>query len=1270
MSENANHDSVAENSKSKRKGKWKKRSIIILSIFIFLITFITLIIYTSLGVKITMFALNKYLPELKIQQVEGSFHNLHIQGLSLDLTGVHVGVEDASVKLSGLCLIQTKICLKKFDAKGINVQIDTKQFEDSENDVTDTIVDEQRFIIKTPLPIELKTTQLNNVKVNVDDMQFGMSSFTGKAIWVNEKIYVYPSVAMDLSAVFSDNTSPQEQKVENNLPINEQINQLFNEPLIHSLPQVSIPLDINVSSLTGDNWLLHIGGEDFRFNKVTIKTDMVNNHIMVKQVDTNIQTPFLNGHALVNGEITLGDDWPLVAFIKADTKENHLEGQFTGQLLGKLTTHTSVTGLNELNIDGHINFIEKYLPVMTKLSGKHIQWPVEGTAQYQLNNFDLAIDGNVEQYNLSAKGSIAGENLPSTTFDIAGNGTNQGATFNRGIINLPQGQIAASGNVNWQNSLQWNTNVKLNQVDLTKELPEYPIKLNGKLNTTGKLAGETWQFNVTDLDLKGKIKQADFSANGNLQVDSKYNLSANNLAVIWDKNQINVEGSTEKANLNAKLNLTSLALLVDEMQGSIFGNIKMAGTKSNPVIDTNLTIDALKIPNISISKANLTGKIHYQDQLNLQLKLIGHNIEVANQVIKKADIDLVGNESKHTLNIDLDGNPASFKTSLTGKIDKDHTKWSGNISNALLNFGNNNHWSLTQPLILTYDLNQQIPTVSAHCWHNNSSNICLDKPLSPAPNTQTTITLKNIDLARLPIPNDGETKLAGTVNGKAEIKFGNSNKTPAIKANITSNTIFVQQMVANQALPIPFDLFNINAEFNEQQAKLDWHFSLKQLGKINGDLVITDPNNQKKLSGQLIIDNLALAILNPLLDKNEYTKGAINGAVKFSGSLMDPYLTGNINLKQSEIKSNQLPIDIKSATVDIKLNGKSSNLQGVLKTQSGNVDINGNASWQNFDKWQANLTVNGAAMQVTVPPMIVMSIVPDVKINATQDELTLLGKVNIPKGTITVDSLPASSVDVSPDEVMLDRNGNQIEPQKFGMKINSHLEINIGDDVSVDAFGLKAKLKGHLVATQTNKGLDLHGEVLIPSGRFHAYGQDLIIRKGVVTFSGPSDRAQLDIEAIRNPDSMDKSNITAGIRVTGSSEDPRIDIFSDPTMSQQEALSYLIRGQGLDNSDQSENDMMTALLVGIGTSKTGKYIGDIGNIFGIKNLTLDTQGAGDSSKVVVSGYILPHLQLKYGVGIFDSLATFTLRYRLMPSLYLEATSGLAQALDVIYQFEF
>jgi translocation and assembly module TamB len=39
--------------------------------------------------------------------------------------------------------------------------------------------------------------------------------------------------------------------------------------------------------------------------------------------------------------------------------------------------------------------------------------------------------------------------------------------------------------------------------------------------------------------------------------------------------------------------------------------------------------------------------------------------------------------------------------------------------------------------------------------------------------------------------------------------------------------------------------------------------------------------------------------------------------------------------------------------------------------------------------------------------------------------------------------------------------------------------------------------------------------------------------------------------------------VIAGVRVTGSADEPKAEIFSDPAMSQQEALSYLLRGQGL-----------------------------------------------------------------------------------------------------------
>ncbi len=56
---------------------------------------------------------------------------------------------------------------------------------------------------------------------------------------------------------------------------------------------------------------------------------------------------------------------------------------------------------------------------------------------------------------------------------------------------------------------------------------------------------------------------------------------------------------------------------------------------------------------------------------------------------------------------------------------------------------------------------------------------------------------------------------------------------------------------------------------------------------------------------------------------------------------------------------------------------------------------------------------------------------------------------------------------------------------------------------------------------QDKQGLGLNGQINIPDGRFHAYGQDLIVRKGELLFSGPPDQPLLNIEAIRNPDATE-----------------------------------------------------------------------------------------------------------------------------------------------------
>ncbi|MGR6862680.1 translocation/assembly module TamB domain-containing protein [Aliivibrio salmonicida] len=219
----------------------------------------------------------------------------------------------------------------------------------------------------------------------------------------------------------------------------------------------------------------------------------------------------------------------------------------------------------------------------------------------------------------------------------------------------------------------------------------------------------------------------------------------------------------------------------------------------------------------------------------------------------------------------------------------------------------------------------------------------------------------------------------------------------------------------------------------------------------------------------------------------------------------------------------------------------------------------------------------------------------------------------------------------------------------------------------MSAFGLEGGLIGKLNITQKNKGPFITGEVNIKDGTYRSFGQDLEITKGKILFNGPADQPYVDIEAIRNPNNT-RDDVTAGVRVNGPADAPKIEIFSSPSMPQANALSYLLRGQDI-GSDTGGN-AMTTTLIGLSLAKSGKVVGEIGQAFGVQDLQLDTAGSGEESQVTISGYIAPDLQVKYGVGIFNSLGEFTLRYRILSDLYIEAVSGVDGAVDLIYQFSF
>jgi translocation and assembly module TamB len=394
----------------------------------------------------------------------------------------------------------------------------------------------------------------------------------------------------------------------------------------------------------------------------------------------------------------------------------------------------------------------------------------------------------------------------------------------------------------------------------------------------------------------------------------------------------------------------------------------------------------------------------------------------------------------------------------------------------------------------------------------------------------------------------------------------------------------------------------------------------------------------------------------------------ISTDLKITGPVGQPKVNGQFVVDDILLKGDISPVEVDSGRLAVNFTGYDASLAANIHTPDGDLEVSGDADWHDLKDWSTNVRVFAEELLVNVPPMVKIKVQPDMTISASPNFARVEGDIALPWGRIVVEELPPSAVGVSKDQVLLNEQLEPIDTESsVPFAVETNINIKIGDDFKLSAFGLEGGLVGQLNVAQKDKGAFVTGEVNITDGSYRSFGQDLIISEGKILMNGPVDQPYVQISAIRNPDNT-QDDVTAGVKVTGPASEPTVSIFSEPAMPQANALSYLLRGQDIDG--EAGGNAMTTTLIGLSLAKSGRVVGEIGQAFGVQDLQLDTAGSGDDSQVTVSGYILPGLQVKYGVGIFDSVGEFTVRYRLMQDLYLEAISGVDSAVDVLYQFEF
>lgn len=900
-----------------------------------------------------------------------------------------------------------------------------------------------------------------------------------------------------------------------------------------------------------------------------------------------------------------------------------------------------------------------------------------------VNAVDVNLSGKAVDYALdaTAKALYPVDEKHSVTADIVirGKGSEVASHLTDFSILSNVGRVQIDGQANWEKNVRFAAALNLSGLNTKEVLPQTPLTVDGSFVIWGERQNGRWKAKLQDLTVLGELRGQSLALTGAVESHGNGIVEAPELYFAVGNNTFEFSGKADFAkdipelDFKTKIDAPDFGLVDPNLLGSVKGTLAVTGTTRLPVINADLTARNIDYFGTTLKRGHLTGRMRSRDVVSGRLTLQLTDFKTQGVDMRKATIELRGNELRHNLTVHTEGTPVSVDAKISCIYERMLGNWAGALAELKVKTAYG-PVTLEKPMRLAYvpDLNRA--NVSKACLAHTHARLCLENDLkidlTNRSDLRILIGLPKFDLAFIKQYFPGRFVADGIIKANADVTLpAGLSELPRGRVTVRAQDISTKYRMDLSDLKVGFNSVHLSFANAKDSIEGNWKIDIKDNGDIEGSLRMSDLFNSRTVDGTLKFVAVDATLVNSFLSPGESAEGQWFGNLRFAGTLEEPLIYGRTGLFNAKLDSTKLPFEMLPSDIKLTFNGNSSTLEGHLKTPQGEVALNGSADWRTIGEGKAIVTTKGSNLRVTLPPDIEFDLTTDVTCEASSDLIKLDGAISIPWAKVSVSKLPASAVDVSDDVVRLDRPRAKKKAAGKPIPIESNLRIHIGDDVRVEAMGLKARLTGNLNVIQDNGTLGLTGQISVPSGSFKAYGQDLLVRRGEFHFVGAVANPLLDLEAIRNPDRT-ADDVIAGIRVTGSVDSPQVAVFTDPVKSETEALSYLIRGEGLDPSGDSDNTMITSALINLGLSQGSHVFESLGDAVGISGLGFETEGVGDSSQLVVSGYVLPGLKVKYGVGIFDSLATLTLRYRVIPRLYVEAVSGVDQALDLLYSFEF
>lgn len=424
------------------------------------------------------------------------------------------------------------------------------------------------------------------------------------------------------------------------------------------------------------------------------------------------------------------------------------------------------------------------------------------------------------------------------------------------------------------------------------------------------------------------------------------------------------------------------------------------------------------------------------------------------------------------------------------------------------------------------------------------------------------------------------------------------------------------------------------------QLDIDWGKYLQ----VHGGGTMKEPLGKQLVDVKVTGNAPTLDWILPIVPVLQKLDGKVDMKLETSGELSKGLDIGfNLDIANGEIYNAEYNSLIKNINLKVALQKGTPilSVDGGLLAGSGKMTLNGVIDLKTME---SNIKVRGDSLLLADSTNVKAIASPNVDIAIKKGAATIRGNLLIPELKFLYKSSddPRGSVHkVSEDTIVISSKRPVVEkkePSKFWNNSTMDFKIVLGDNISVGAVGFVGKLMGSIdLKKSVNNPLTALGIINMGSGVYNVLGQELTLDKGKIQFTG-LDIANPNIEFQASRMFENKrtgTKVSVGVRVTGTAQNPKVNLFSQPGMPTNSIVSYLALGSDVDSLTAVEMLQIAKMAQRIASGEiVTSNDNAIAKSVGLTDLGVMKDLSGNTS-LGIGKYLTENFYVGIGMSIFE-----------------------------------